>query len=106
MCETSLPVKNTAVYHLQVAEEAQVVKSREIRLDLKKICYLLDRLERIQVIRMNSRQIMQWIAARTTHNVTHSKGEVAFVQRIRIRNSDACCVTVTTRLGKQQISRE
>jgi len=37
-----LPVKNTAVYHLQVAEEAKIMKSREICLNLKKICDLLD----------------------------------------------------------------
>jgi len=41
----SLPVQSTAMYHLQVAEKAQVVKSREICLNLKKIRDFLDRLK-------------------------------------------------------------
>jgi len=47
-----------ATYHLQVAKEAEIMESREVRLNQKKVCDLLDGLECIQLVWMNSRQTM------------------------------------------------
>jgi len=56
------------MYHLQVAEEAEIMESREIRLNLKKICDFSDRLKCDQLIRMNSSQIVQRITSRNTQD--------------------------------------
>jgi len=37
-----IPVKNTAMYHSQIAKEAEIMESGEIGLNLKKICDLAD----------------------------------------------------------------